>query len=150
MVLSYRSNEFSSMNPRTKAWITGMRWAQLVLRLFHVVAAAGLLVLWILFDKVGNMTAWVMRITVRPSCHWIRSSMAKSLILSTKIVRSCHSPRMLCCLSPGAQRRWPYSGLLGGLFCFCCSHRPCDAGHLCFWGFYCAPELSNLDHTPQR
>lgn len=64
MVLNYRSNEYTSMSPRTKAWVKGLRRFQLALRVFHFIAAAGLLTLWILFDKVDTVTAWVMRVAV--------------------------------------------------------------------------------------
>ena len=53
------------MSPRTKSWVKGLRRLQLALRVLHFIAAAGLLVLWILFDKIDDVTAWVMRITVR-------------------------------------------------------------------------------------
>ncbi|KAL2206651.1 hypothetical protein CC79DRAFT_1358503 [Sarocladium strictum] len=63
MVLNYRSNQYTSMSPRTKSWVRGLRRFQLALRVLHFIAAAGLLVLWILFDKVDNITAWVMRVS---------------------------------------------------------------------------------------
>ncbi|KAK0388706.1 hypothetical protein NLU13_4949 [Sarocladium strictum] len=63
MVLNYRSNQYTSMSSRTKSWVKGLRRFQLVLRILHFIAAAGLLVLWILFDHVDNITAWVMRVT---------------------------------------------------------------------------------------
>lgn len=68
MVLNYRSNQYTSMSSRTKSWVKGLRHFQLALRVLHCIAAAGLLVLWILFDKIDNITAWVMRVTVRTSC----------------------------------------------------------------------------------
>ncbi|KAH8172656.1 hypothetical protein LIA77_06911 [Sarocladium implicatum] len=63
MVLNYRSNQYTSMSPRTKSWVKGLRRFQLALRVLQLIAAAGLLTLWILFDKLDNITGWVMRVT---------------------------------------------------------------------------------------
>ena len=54
------------MSPRTKSWVKGLRRFQLALRVLQLIAAAGLLTLWILFDKLDTITGWVMRVTV---CH---------------------------------------------------------------------------------
>lgn len=64
MVLSYRSNDYVSMSPRTKKWIKGMRHLQWLLRLLELNGAIGLLVLIILITKVDAVTAWVLRIAV--------------------------------------------------------------------------------------
>ncbi|CAM1511106.1 Fc.00g086190.m01.CDS01 [Cosmosporella sp. VM-42] len=63
MVLSYRTNNFSSMSPRTKGWIKWLRVVQLVIRLLQLIGAVGILVLMILINKVDAVTGWVMRIT---------------------------------------------------------------------------------------
>ena len=55
------------MSRSTKGWIKGMRVVQLVLRVFELIGAIGLLTLMILTDNVEDLTAWVLRITV--SCE---------------------------------------------------------------------------------
>ncbi|KAF7559451.1 hypothetical protein G7046_g4696 [Stylonectria norvegica] len=63
MVLSYRTNNFSSMSPRTKGWIKGLRIFQLFLRVLELVGAAGILTLMIMIKQVDESTGWIMRIT---------------------------------------------------------------------------------------
>lgn len=41
-----------------------MRIVQLGLRVFELIAAAGILFLFIIIDNVNALTAWVVRITV--------------------------------------------------------------------------------------
>lgn len=64
-VLTYRTNEYSSMSPRSKSFIKWLRHGQSVLRVLQLVAALGLLTLMILVDKVPTIEGWIMRITVR-------------------------------------------------------------------------------------
>ncbi|KAH7133457.1 hypothetical protein EDB81DRAFT_803969 [Dactylonectria macrodidyma] len=63
MVLSYRSNNYSSMSPRIKGWIKWLRILQLLLRILELVGAAGILVLVILMTKIETVTGWIMKIT---------------------------------------------------------------------------------------
>lgn len=65
-VLTYRTNEYASMSPRSKSFIKWLRHGQLGLRVLQLVAALGLLALMLLIDKVPTLEGWVMRITVRP------------------------------------------------------------------------------------
>ena len=60
-------SQYPSMSRSTKSWIKGMRVVQLVLRVFELIGAIGLLTLMILTDNVEDLTAWVLRITV--SCE---------------------------------------------------------------------------------
>ncbi|RBR22767.1 uncharacterized protein FIESC28_04330 [Fusarium coffeatum] len=62
-VLTYRTNEYSSMSPRSKSFIKWLRHGQSVLRVLQLVAALGLLTLMILIDKVPTIEGWIMRIT---------------------------------------------------------------------------------------
>lgn len=55
---------FKTFGPRTKWWIKWIRVVQLVLRVFEMIAAAGILFLFIAIDNVTSLTAWVVRITV--------------------------------------------------------------------------------------
>lgn len=64
MVLSHRSNNYLSLGPRFKSYVKWLRWFQLALRLFELVASAGLVVLMILVTKVDDVNKWIMRITV--------------------------------------------------------------------------------------
>jgi hypothetical protein len=64
-VLTYRTNEYASMSPRSKSFIKWLRHGQSVLRVLQLIAALGLLALMILIDKVPTIEGWVMRITVR-------------------------------------------------------------------------------------
>jgi len=66
-VLTYRTNEYSSMSPRSKSFIKWLRHGQSVLRVLQLVAALGLLTLMILIDKVPTIEGWIMRITVSTS-----------------------------------------------------------------------------------
>ena len=66
-VLTYRTNEYSSMSPRSKSFIKWLRHGQSVLRVLQLVAALGLLTLMILIDKVPTIEGWIMRITVSSS-----------------------------------------------------------------------------------
>ncbi|KAK7423792.1 hypothetical protein QQZ08_008947 [Neonectria magnoliae] len=63
MVLSYRSNNYSSLSPRTKNWVKWLRYFQLLLRILELVGAVGILVLMILTTKVEAVTGWILRIT---------------------------------------------------------------------------------------
>ncbi|KAH6899073.1 hypothetical protein B0T10DRAFT_474482 [Thelonectria olida] len=63
MVLSHRSNNYSSLSPRFKSYVKWLRFLQLFLRLLELVASAGLLVLMILVTKVDAVNKWIMRIT---------------------------------------------------------------------------------------
>ncbi|KAH7022472.1 hypothetical protein EDB80DRAFT_744967 [Ilyonectria destructans] len=63
MVLSYRSNNYSSMSPRIKSWIKWLRHFQLLLRVLELVGAVGILVLVILMTKIEAVTGWIMKIT---------------------------------------------------------------------------------------
>ncbi|CEI65770.1 hypothetical protein FVEN_g7551 [Fusarium venenatum] len=62
-VLTYRTNEYASMSPRSKSFIKWLRHGQSVLRVLQLVAGLGLLALMILIDKVPTIEGWVMRIT---------------------------------------------------------------------------------------
>lgn len=64
MVLSYRSGNYATFNPRTKSWIKWLRIVQLLLRVLQFIGAAGILVLMILITKVDSVTGWIMRIAV--------------------------------------------------------------------------------------
>jgi hypothetical protein len=66
-VLTYRTNEYASMSPRSKSFIKWLRHGQSVLRVLQLVAALGLLTLMILIDKVPTIEGWIMRITVSTS-----------------------------------------------------------------------------------
>lgn len=52
---------------RTKWWIKWLRILQLGFRVLQLIAAAGILFLMIIIDDVSLLTAWVLRITVRPT-----------------------------------------------------------------------------------
>lgn len=52
------------MSNRTKWWIKATRVIQMGLRVLELIAAIGVLVLFILMNKMDDLTAWVMRITV--------------------------------------------------------------------------------------
>jgi hypothetical protein len=52
------------MSGRTKWWIKATRVIQMGLRVLELIAAVGVLVLFILMNKIEDLTAWVMRITV--------------------------------------------------------------------------------------
>ncbi|EWZ46873.1 uncharacterized protein FOBCDRAFT_154365 [Fusarium oxysporum Fo47] len=62
-VLTYRTNEYASMSPRSKSFIKWLRHVQSGLRVLQLVSALGLLALMILIDKVPSLEGWVMRIT---------------------------------------------------------------------------------------
>ncbi|KAM0246928.1 hypothetical protein ACHAP5_004377 [Fusarium lateritium] len=62
-VLTYRTNEYSSMSPRSKSFIKWLRHVQSALRVLQLVGALGLLALMVLIDKVPTLEGWVMRIT---------------------------------------------------------------------------------------
>lgn len=55
--------QYKSLGPRTKSWIKGLRIAQLGLRVLQLIAAAGVLFLFIVINDVSSLTAWIMRIT---------------------------------------------------------------------------------------
>lgn len=55
--------QYKLLGPRTKAWIKGLRIAQLCFRILQFIAAAGILFLFIIIDDVSSLTAWIMRIT---------------------------------------------------------------------------------------
>lgn len=56
--------QFKTLGPRTKWWIKWLRAAQIGFRILELVAAAGILFLFIIIDNVNSLTAWVERITV--------------------------------------------------------------------------------------
>ncbi|KAF3767829.1 hypothetical protein M406DRAFT_80319 [Cryphonectria parasitica EP155] len=56
-------NQFKALGPKTKWWIKWLRIAQLCIRVLQLVAAAGILFLFIVIDDVSALTAWVERIT---------------------------------------------------------------------------------------
>ncbi|KAI1497680.1 hypothetical protein F5X99DRAFT_432752 [Biscogniauxia marginata] len=58
-----RTSKFRPMGSTTKWWIKWMRYFQLVLRAFEMVAGIGLLTLMIIISNVDPLTSWVMRIT---------------------------------------------------------------------------------------
>ncbi|KAI0161647.1 hypothetical protein GGR52DRAFT_132234 [Hypoxylon sp. FL1284] len=58
-----RATMFRPMSHSTKSWIKYMRFFQLFLRVFEMIAGAGLLALMILISNVDPLTTWVMRIT---------------------------------------------------------------------------------------
>ncbi|KAM0354105.1 hypothetical protein ACHAPU_001140 [Fusarium lateritium] len=62
-VLTYRTNEYASMSPRSKGFIKWLRHVQSALRVLQLVAALGLLALMVLIDKVPTLEGWVLRIT---------------------------------------------------------------------------------------
>ncbi|KAI0150419.1 hypothetical protein GGR57DRAFT_195260 [Xylariaceae sp. FL1272] len=53
---------FRPMSDRAKWWIKWTRYFQLAFRAIELLAAAGLLALMILIDKVQPLTAWILRI----------------------------------------------------------------------------------------
>ncbi|CAN8102421.1 unnamed protein product [Discula destructiva] len=55
--------QYKLPGPRTKAWIKGLRIAGLCLRVLQLIAAAGILFLFIIIDNVSSLTAWILRIT---------------------------------------------------------------------------------------
>ncbi|KAI1386273.1 uncharacterized protein F4822DRAFT_409509 [Hypoxylon trugodes] len=75
-----RTSQFRLMSSTTKWWIKFMRYVQLFIRVFQMIAGGGLLTLMIIITNVDPLTAWVMRITpgvVAISCvyaiwHYIR------------------------------------------------------------------------------
>lgn len=62
MVLNHRSTTYSPMSPRTKSAIKWIRRVQLFLRVLQLNAAVGILVVFILLDKIDEVKGWVMRI----------------------------------------------------------------------------------------
>jgi hypothetical protein len=62
------------MSGTTKWWIKASRVIQLCLRVLELIAAAGILTLFILMTNTGDLVAWVMRITVRYPHHSLRMS----------------------------------------------------------------------------
>lgn len=63
--------QYKVLGPRTKGWIKWLRIAQICFRVLQLIAAAGILFLFIIIDNVNLLTAWVMRITV---CSTIQES----------------------------------------------------------------------------
>lgn len=64
MVLRHRSNMHSPMSSRTKTAIHWLRRILLALRVLAFNGAIGILVLFILLDRIETVASWVMRITV--------------------------------------------------------------------------------------
>lgn len=60
--------EYKTLGPRTKWWITSLRRVQLGLRVLQLLAAVGVLFLFIVVTKVASLPSWVLRITVRSHC----------------------------------------------------------------------------------
>ncbi|KUI54855.1 hypothetical protein VP1G_02248 [Cytospora mali] len=54
---------FKTFGAKTKWWIKWIRVVQLGLRVLELIAAAGILFLFIIIDDVSALTAWVVRIT---------------------------------------------------------------------------------------
>ncbi|ROW05494.1 hypothetical protein VSDG_00206 [Cytospora chrysosperma] len=54
---------FKTFGPNTTWWIKWIRGVQLGLRVLELIAAAGILFLFIVIDNVNELTAWVVRIT---------------------------------------------------------------------------------------
>ncbi|ROW09748.1 hypothetical protein VMCG_02417 [Cytospora schulzeri] len=54
---------FKTFGPSTKWWIKWIRVVQLGLRVLELIAAVGILFLFIVIDNVSDLTAWVVRIT---------------------------------------------------------------------------------------
>lgn len=57
--------EYKTLGPKTKWWITSLRRVQLGFRVLQLVAAFGILFLFIVINKVDSLPSWVLRITVR-------------------------------------------------------------------------------------
>lgn len=55
---------FKTFGPQIKWWIKWTRIVQLGLRVLELIAAAGILFLFIIISDVDALTAWVMRIVV--------------------------------------------------------------------------------------
>lgn len=91
------------MSRHTKAWVIHTRRVQLLLRVFSLLGAIGILFCVICISHTDVVLGWIIRVAV---CSFRDHEFPQSLRLTVDLIaKCCHTSHCICHLPPGTRGR---------------------------------------------